>query len=313
MGLASTSRDPVGQTGGVVGQIVRHEPRQPFAGDVLLGYLALRALPGVEAPAAEGFRRTLGLAHGHGLLDLRVEAGGRAVVARVRVADARDLGAAACAGRDLLDLDADSEAIDATLAKDPVLAPLLASRPGLRIPGHVDGFELAVRAVLGQQVSVAGARTLAGRLVAALGAPFEEADGTLTHVFPTPAVVAGADLSGLGLTGGRVRALHALAGAVADGRLSLGRGADPARTTEGLVALPGLGPWTASYVAMRALGDRDALPVGDLGLRRALERLGRPGDARSLAAMAERWRPWRAYGAQHLWTSLLRPTCTVRP
>jgi len=176
------------------------------------------------------------------------------------------------------------------------------------VPGAVDGFELAVRAILGQQVSVAGARTLAGRLVAALGEPLPAPRGALTHTFPTPDRVAEADLSGLGLTGGRIVALQSLARAVATGSLTLDRGADWEGTVARLRELPGIGPWTASYIAMRALGDPDACPVADLGLRRALERRGFAADPKAVAARAEAWRPWRAYATHHLWASLAIPS-----
>ncbi|MDB5075874.1 MAG: DNA-3-methyladenine glycosylase 2 family protein, partial [Chloroflexi bacterium] len=178
------------------------------------------------------------------------------------------------------------------------------TQPGLRIPVAINGFEIAVRAILGQQISVAGARTLAARLVAKLGEPLAAPRGGLTHYFPTAAAVADADLAGIGLTGARIASLRALARAVAAGEIVLERTADRQETTERLLALPGVGPWTASYIALRALGDPDAFPAADLGLRRALERLGRPADARSIVAMAEAWRPWRGYATLHLWTSL---------
>jgi AraC family transcriptional regulator of adaptative response / DNA-3-methyladenine glycosylase II len=169
-----------------------------------------------------------------------------------------------------------------------MLAELVARQPGVRVPGAFDGFEVAVRAVLGQQVSVAGATTLAGRLIAAFGG------------FPSPAALADSNLQGVGLTRARAAALRALARAVAEGAVRLEPGADSAA----LLELPGIGPWTAAYIAMRAFRDPDAIPLSDLGLRRALERLGadtRPG---VLAARAEGWRPYRAYAAMHLWTSL---------
>ncbi len=181
-------------------------------------------------------------------------------------------------------------------------APLVALRPGLRVPGHVDGFELAVRAILGQQVTVKGGRTLAERLVRELGSPLPSPDGTLTHLFPTAEAIADGDLSGIGLTGARVRALRGLAEAIV--AVVLDAGADRAEVTRGLLALPGIGPWTAAYIAMRALGDPDAIPLTDLGLRRALQSLGAPHEAKSFTARAERWRPWRSYAAMHLWAHL---------
>jgi AraC family transcriptional regulator of adaptative response / DNA-3-methyladenine glycosylase II len=172
------------------------------------------------------------------------------------------------------------------------------------VPGAINGFELAVRAILGQQVSVVGARTLVGRLVTALGEPVEHPDGALTHYFPEPAVVAQADLQGLGLTNGRIAALYALAQAVSEEGLVLDRSADREATVARLQELPGVGPWTASYIAMRALGDPDAFPAADLGLRHAFERQGVDGSRKNIEKHASAWRPWRAYAAHHLWASL---------
>jgi AraC family transcriptional regulator of adaptative response / DNA-3-methyladenine glycosylase II len=198
--------------------------------------------------------------------------------------------------RQLLDLDADACAIGAALAADGLLAPLVAARPGLRVPGTSDGFELAVRAVLGQQVSVPAARTLAGRLADRFGTRLETAEGSPSVLFPGAAELADADLSGLGLTTARQATLRALAAAVAGGTLELDHGADPQETAARLAELPGVGPWTIAYVLMRAVRDPDAFPVADLGLRRALDQLGgTPGQP-------DRWRPWRAYAAVHLWT-----------
>jgi AraC family transcriptional regulator, regulatory protein of adaptative response / DNA-3-methyladenine glycosylase II len=198
--------------------------------------------------------------------------------------------------RQLLDLDADACAINAVLAADGLLAPLVAARPGLRVPGAYDGFELAVRAVLGQQVSVPAARTLAGRLASRFGTRIEVPGGLPSVLFPGPAALAGADLSGLGLTTTRQATLRALAAAVAAGDVALDHGADPEETAARLAGLPGIGPWTISYILMRAVGDPDAFPASDLGLRRALGHLG------GSTARADRWRPWRAYAAVHLWT-----------
>jgi AraC family transcriptional regulator of adaptative response / DNA-3-methyladenine glycosylase II len=181
-------------------------------------------------------------------------------------------------------------------------------RPGLRIPGAVGGFELAVRAILGQQVSVAGARTLAGRLVKACGEPVSNPLGTLTHYFPTPQQLMHANVQGLGITQARVSTLQALARAVVEDGLVLDRDTNREQTMEQLLKLPGVGPWTASYIAMRALGDPDALPVSDLGLRRAFEQLGLASDPRNIAIHAEAWRPWRAYATHHLWASLTNPS-----
>jgi AraC family transcriptional regulator of adaptative response / DNA-3-methyladenine glycosylase II len=281
----------------------------------VLRFLGVRAVPGVEEVVDGAYRRVLDLPSGSGTVTLAD--GGDHVTCTVRLADVADLGAAVARCRRLLDLDADPVAVADQLGADPVLAPLVAAAPGTRVPGHVDGAELAVRAVLGQQVSVAGARTLAGRLVAAHGAPLPVPDGGLTSRFPTAEAVASADPATFGIPRRRGQALVGLAAAIADGTVRLDPGVDRDAAEQSLLRLPGIGPWTASYIRMRALGDPDALLVGDLGVRHALERLGRAGDPRSLATSAERWRPWRAYAAIHLWQSLDRPseatTAPARP
>ena len=295
---------------------LRH--RAPFDAAALLTFLGARAVPGVEAwDAADAtYRRVLALPHGPGVATLTPAPSDAAelhVRCELRLSDLRDLAAAVQRCRRLLDLDADPVAVNEALAADPALAPLVRATPGRRVPGAVDGAELAVRAVLGQQVSVAGARTLAGRLTAALGAPLPEAlaepapaessppsgpaAGRLTHAFPTAAAIAAADPAELPLTRARAHAVTTLGAAIADGSLTLDPGADRDATRERLLTLPGIGPWTAEYVAMRALGDPDAFPATDLGVRKALERLGPHADP-------DRWRPWRAYAVQHLWASL---------
>jgi AraC family transcriptional regulator of adaptative response / DNA-3-methyladenine glycosylase II len=213
--------------------------------------------------------------------------------------------------RRLFDLDADGDAVSAHLGRDPTMAPLVARRPGLRLPGTMDRFELAVRAVLGQQVSVAGANTIAGRLVRLVGARIPRQDGEapamLTHLPVAAERLAAARpvaIAGIGIPRARAACLVSLARAVADGELPELAGGGPAPEPEGFIrrftALPGIGTWTAEYVAMRALGWRDAFPAGDLGLRKAM---GGITEA-ALRGAAERWRPWRAYAAQHLWASL---------
>jgi AraC family transcriptional regulator of adaptative response / DNA-3-methyladenine glycosylase II len=266
--------------------------REPYRATEILDFLAARAVAGVEEARPGALRRVVPTRHGSAVVELTPGTGH--VTTRLRLPDLSDLGTVVASVRRLLDLDADPASIDAVLASDPAMAPLVAARPGLRVPGAVDGFELAVRAVVGQQVSVAGARTLAGRLVAAYGSALDESDGALTTAFPTAPQLAGADLDGpaLGLTGARVRAVRALAVEVAEGRLLLDPGGDRVRARAQLIALPGVGTWTAEYVAMRALADPDAWPETDLVVRRRLAARG--GDP-------ERWRPWRAYGALHLW------------
>lgn len=278
--------------------------RPPFAGSALLAYLGRRALPGVEEVTAGCYRRTVAFPRSKGILEIEPIAGRHALFVHLQLDDLSDLSLLVQRCRHLFDLDADPVAIATVLAADPLLAPLIEARPGMRIPGAIDGFELAVRAILGQQVSVAGARTLAGRLVTALGEPLAETQGTLTHLFPSPEQLVHADLRGQGLTQTRENALRALARAVAEGDLVLDRSADRELTRAKLLHLPGVGPWTASYIAMRALGDPDALPVSDLGLCRAFEQRGLATDPKGMLARTEGWRPWRAYAAQYLWASL---------
>ncbi len=284
--------------------------RRPLDADGLLGFLGARAVPGVEHWDGRTYRRTLRLPHADGIVELAPADG--YVSAALRLADPRDLGAAVARCRRLLDLDADPVAVDELLARDPLLRGLVAATPGRRVPGSVDGFELAVRAVLGQQVSIGGAATLAGRLVRACAEPVSVADATLTHLFPDPRRLAEASEDAFTMPASRRRALRALAEAVASGSLTLHPGADRDATRAALVALPGIGEWTATYVAMRVLGDPDAFLATDLGLRRALERLGEPGDPLAATRRAERWRPWRAYGLMYLWGAAGSPASAER-
>jgi AraC family transcriptional regulator, regulatory protein of adaptative response / DNA-3-methyladenine glycosylase II len=278
-------------TGEAAGTLtLRLAHRMPYAADAMLAWLAARAVPGVEEADAGVHRRVV--AGTVVELEPRPDAGH--VIARLDVGELTSVGLIVARCRRLLDLDADPVTVDETLGADPLLAPSVARRPGLRVPGSVDGFELAVRAVLGQQVSVRAARTFAGRLVQTCGKPLTAQRGGLTHAFPSADEVAGADLSGIGLTGARARTLRLLSEEVASGRLPIDPAADRDETRARLLALPGVGPWTADYVAMRALGDPDAFPADDLVVRRALGPAG--------AEHARRWRPWRAYAAMHLWT-----------
>lgn len=282
----------------VPGAVTLRLPRRAPA-DVAetVGYLAARCVPGVEEVVGGVYRRALDLPGGEGTVELS-DAGDH-VRCSLRLANLADLTAAVQRCRRLLDLDADPQAVLDALGSDPVVGPLVQAAPGRRVPGAVDGPEIAVRAVLGQQVSMAGARTLAARLVARLGAPLEAPFGGITHRFPTAAALAQAPDDVLAMPAGRRRALRGLAAAVADGEVVLDAGADRDEVRRQLVALPGIGPWTAEYVALRALGDPDAFPGTDLHLRRALASRGvAPAD---IGRAADRWRPWRSYAAVHLW------------
>ena len=285
--------------------------RPPFDSGAVLDYFAKRAIAGVEEVVNGCYRRTIVLPHSRGIIEIRPMEHKHAVLLRLHLSDLKDLNLLVQRCRHLFDLDAMPGAIAEVLSEDPLLAPLVSARPGLRIPGAVDGFELAVRAILGQQISVAGARTLAGRLVTTLGEPLKEPHGTLTHFFPSPQVLARADLSGKGLTNGRIRALQALSHAVAEHGLQLDRTINREKTIEQLLQLPGVGPWTASYIAMRALGDPDAFPATDLALRRALERLGLTTTLKGIEQRSQQWRPWRAYATHYLWSSLTSVSGTI--
>jgi AraC family transcriptional regulator of adaptative response / DNA-3-methyladenine glycosylase II len=289
--------------------------RRPLAATALHEFLAMRAIPGIEVGDASSYRRSMRLARGQGTVELSVDDGAGGVHAVFALDDLRDLTSAIARCRHLLNLDADPLAVDDALGADPLLRPLVASAPGLRVPGSVDGFELAVRAVVGQQVSVAGARTVAGALVRAAGEPLREARGELTHTFPSPdalASLARRTPAAFAMPASRRRTLAALAEAVAAEQIDLAPGADPLELQRALLAMPGVGPWTAGYIAMRALGDPDAFIASDLGVRRGIARLGEPDDVRAIVARAERWRPWRAYAVAHLWR-VPHATDTVRP
>jgi AraC family transcriptional regulator, regulatory protein of adaptative response / DNA-3-methyladenine glycosylase II len=277
----------------------------PYDWAAMIGFLAARAIPGVEVVEADRYRRTVELGGCQGVVEVAPVPGRPALAATIRFADVKALPAIVARVRRVFDLGSDVAAIAAQLAEDPRLAALVAARPGLRVPGAWDGFELAVRAVLGQQVSVAAARRLAGRLVAAHGAPLASVvDGGLRNVFPRPDRLAAADLAALGMPRVRAAALSALARAAAgDPALFEPRG-DLDATVARLRALPGIGEWTAQYIALRALREPDAFPAADVGLLRATtDAEGTRPTPAALLARAEAWRPWRAYAAQHLWTA----------
>jgi len=278
---------------------IRIRLRQPHDTARLLGFLGARAIPGVETWDRTRYRRALRTGSGSAIVE--IEASGEVAQLRARLVAVGDLGEVVGRVRRVLDADADPAVIAARLGPDPLLAASVAAAPGLRLPGAADRFEMLVRAILGQQVSVAAARTLAGRIVERHGPALDEPHGEITRLFPNAAQLHRADLSGLGVTGRRIASVHALSAAVRDGRLDLSAASDG--VDEVLRTLPGFGPWTRAYVAMRAFGEPDAFPAGDLALRRACERAGLAGDPRSLEARSQAWRPWRAYAALHLWNA----------
>jgi AraC family transcriptional regulator of adaptative response / DNA-3-methyladenine glycosylase II len=318
--------------------------RPPIDAGRMFGYLAARAIAGVEVASAGEYSRTISLPNGYGLLSLRPVPGASWVDCALALSDLRDVTAAVQRCRRLLDLDADPCAISGFFDGDPVIGPLAARCPGRRAVGAVDGNEIAMRAVLGQQVSVAAGRRLGGRLVALCGTRLpasvdaggfgggggfggapggpggsggeaasaesaESAGETLTHVFPDSATIAGLDPATLPMPLARGRALVTLAAALASGDVSLDPGADRDEVDARLLALPGIGPWTAGYIRMRALSDPDVFLPGDVGVVRALRQLA-PGAAAlgtgpgAAGDAAERWRPWRSYATHHLWAAL---------
>jgi AraC family transcriptional regulator of adaptative response / DNA-3-methyladenine glycosylase II len=248
------------------------------------------------------------LTHGYAVVTLAAggcDTGGPTFIdADLRLSDLRDLTSAVSRCRQLLDLDADPVAIDEALEVDPLVGALVGAHPGRRVPGTTDGFELAARAIIGQQVSVSAARTIVGRVVAAAGDPLPEPIGGITHLFPTPAALitlAEEHPAAFSMPGGRRRALVALAVAVTTGAVVIDPGTDPSELRASLVALPGIGPWTAEYVAMRALRDPDAFMATDLGIRRAAQALGLPDEPARLSLLSDAWRPWRSYAMVHMW------------
>ena len=258
-----------------------------------LGFLAARAVPGVEDADANGYSRTVRAPHGAALVTLT--AGEGHVACRLQLADQRDLVTVVARVRRLLDLDADPQAVDAVLGADPQLSPLVAKHPGLRSPGAVDGLEMAVRAVVGQQVSVRGARTVLGWLAATLGDPVFET----WRLFPSAEALADAAPDAFPMPRARAATIRALAGEIASGRLLLDPGADRTEARATLLALRGIGPWTVDYLRMRALGDPDVLLGGDLGIREAAGRSGI-----EVTGGRPDWAPWRSYATHHLWASL---------
>ncbi|WP_269662604.1 AlkA N-terminal domain-containing protein [Streptomyces cinnabarinus] len=292
-----------GQTPGALA--LRLPFRAPLNPDNLFGHLAATAVPGVEEWRDGAYRRTLRLPYGHGIVSLTPKPDH--IACRLTLSDLRDLTVAISRCRRMLDLDADPVAVDEQLSTDPLLAPLVAKAPGRRVPRTVDEAEFAVRAVLGQQVSTAAARTHAARLVTAHGEPVDDPEGGLTHLFPAPEALAALDPESLAMPRTRRTTFTTLVGQLADGSLHLGVESDWAQARARLLALPGFGPWTVDVIAMRALGDPDAFLPTDLGIRRAAGELGLPSTPAALTARAAAWRPWRAYAVQYLWATDSHP------
>jgi AraC family transcriptional regulator of adaptative response / DNA-3-methyladenine glycosylase II len=295
------------------GMTLRLAYRPPLEAHALLGFLGGRAIPGVELVDNGSYARTVEVGGRPGVIEMRPDPDSNHVLLHLELAGYDALIDTAERARRIFDLGADPSAITAQLHGDPIVGPSVEARPGLRVPGCWDPFEVVVRAILGQQISVAAATTIAGRVVEAFGKPIEgyEARG-LTHLFPSAETLAGADLSSLGMTRSQAGAIGAVAEACASGALDLSSSTGLEEVVARLCEVPGIGAWTAHYVAMRALGEPDAFPASDLGLRKAASLDGSPMSARDLTRAAEAWRPWRAYAAMHLWASLPEATAKRR-
>lgn len=303
---ARTGRSEAAVHEGATTLELRLAVRAPFDAGVL-SFLGTRAVTGIEEAGEGGYARSLMLPGGAAVVRLRAD--GVAVRCTAVLASVADVGPLVARVRRLLDLDADSAAIDAALSADPALAPLVAECPGIRLPGSVDPAETLVRTLIGQQVSVAGARTALGRLVAALGEdlPPEIAAGGVTRVFPSPAVIAEHGGGVLRGPARRIDTVLRVCALLAEGELRLDAGWTRDELAAHLLAVPGIGPWTAGYVAMRVAGDPDVLLTGDLALRAGAGAVGLPSDARGLAEAGRRWAPWRSYAGMHLWRVAARP------
>jgi len=279
--------------------------RPPYDWDRMLAFFRKRAIPGVEHVSDGTYRRTVRLDSGRGEIAVRHAARGFGLRLEICLTDDRDLMAVVERVKRMFDLDANPRAIHVTLRGDPLLDRLIRQTPGLRLPGSWEPFETAVRAVIGQQISIKGAVTQMGRLVRQAGTPYESAeDDYLTHFFPEPAELADMDDTAIGMPGTRKATLRSLAERVASGALPLEGNAGLSAFVEAMTKIRGIGDWTANYVAMRALGEPDAFPASDLGLLKALQKGPDRPTAKQAAARAEKWRPWRAYACIYLWHSL---------
>ena len=270
--------------------------RPPYHWEGILAFLAARVTPGLEVVEQNSYRRTISWNGHDGYFEVSLDPGRDALIVRIEFSDPQSLFFIIERIRAMFDLNADWEAIVQSLRTDPLLGGPVEADPGLRVPGCWNGFELATRAILGQQITVKGANLLAGRMVSRFGKPFSAAEG-LTHLFPQPEVLADAKLATIGLPGARADTIRALARAVCEGRINFERVVDSEAFLNRMCEIPGIGKWTAQYVAMRALAEPDAFPVGDLGLLRVLAL----GASRELEQRAEAWRPWRAYATMYLW------------
>jgi AraC family transcriptional regulator of adaptative response / DNA-3-methyladenine glycosylase II len=292
------SGEPAGPGTGIP---LRLAYREPYARGYVFDFLGARAIPGIEEmagpPGARVYRRTLRFEHGPGVIEVYERlTGGPWLDCRLDLADLRGFTAAIGRVRRLFDLDADPVAVGERFAGDPILGPLALKNPGIRSVGAAEPQEMAIRAVLGQQVTVAAARTLAGRLVAARGEPLARASGGLTHLFPLASELADADFAELGMPASRRQTLRTMSLALADGSVRLDPGADRDQAQRELLALRGIGPWTAGYLRMRALSDPDVLLPGDVVITSALRRAGLGREE------TERWHPWSSYAIHYLWS-----------
>jgi len=277
---------------------LRLPARTPFAADTLLSFFGARAVPGIEEVRDGEYVRSMH--HSSGGVVVAAKPGRDQVMVRVSGGQP-EIELVEGHVRRTFDLDADPAMIDTELSQDPALAPLVARLPGIRVPGTFDGFELIVRAIFGQQVSVSGARTSLGRLVARAGTALERPSGAITHLFPTPERIAELPPESFGMPRARAETIRRVSYLVARGDLDLSGDAPIDETLGTLAQVAGIGPWTRSYVAMRALGDHDAFMLGDLGVRKGFEALGLPSTSKEMLDSAERWRPWRSYASMHLW------------
>lgn len=299
---------------------VRIDVRAPFDGRALLGFLAARAVPGVEAVRGLSYRRSLRLPRGPGTVRLHFSDADDipSVTADFRLSDPADVAVAIVRMRHLLDAQAEPERINQVLAADPALSGAVARHPGLRLPGAVDGPEILLRALMGQQISVAAARTALGRLAIRAGHTLPDGlldgNGPLTHLFPSSEELAELEPEDIPGPARRARAIITSARAITAGELIIDADRDPQALETDLLARPGIGPWTAGYVAMRVLADSDVLLAGDLVLRQGAAALGLPTDPPGLTGYAERWRPYRSYAGLHLWlTAADRPHAPRSP